>query len=246
MSSSIEKCMVEVMHFLSDAFPNQAILKGGMELRLMDCPRFTNDLDYIFIPYELKKNAAEILMNALSQFPDAKIKSTVHSTCIRFLIEKDTTTIQLEVNVAMTCKSEPVSTSSLAVKNGFLPRVIRAMSLPVALSHKLAAWNERGLIRDLYDMTFLTNILGIKLDPGTLYDRLQNVHYRYKMKFQKNQMPISVFIAKLTSASQKLTQDAIDKELKDYLSKEELPGLDKKIKVAINTIAGDLESMFPI
>jgi hypothetical protein len=43
-TDEIEKLMIEVIHFLSDQFPNQAILKGGMELRLIDCPRYTNDL----------------------------------------------------------------------------------------------------------------------------------------------------------------------------------------------------------
>jgi predicted nucleotidyltransferase component of viral defense system len=37
--------MVWLINFLADRFGNKAILKGGMELRLLDCPRYTNDID---------------------------------------------------------------------------------------------------------------------------------------------------------------------------------------------------------
>jgi hypothetical protein len=36
-----------------------------MELRLLDCPRYTNDLDYVFIPFASKKEVSKILADAL-------------------------------------------------------------------------------------------------------------------------------------------------------------------------------------
>lgn len=232
--------MVEIMHFLADAFPNQAILKGGMELRLLDCPRYTNDLDYVFIPFESKKDVAELIADTLRQIPGVNIQTMMHSTCIRFLIEKEQVKVQLEVNVDKKCSSEALSTSSIASANQILPRIIRGMSFPVALGHKLAAWNERGLIRDLFDIAFMVNILNINPDLDILKSRLENVNYRIKSKVNKKKMTISEFSDKLLSTSQHLTQDAVEKELRDYLSPEELPGLEKKIKIAINKITAVL------
>lgn len=241
MSRSIEKLMVEIMHLLADTFPNQAILKGGMELRLLDCPRYTNDLDYVFIPFESKKDVSELIANALKQIPGANVQVMMHSTCIRYLIEKDTIRVQLEVNVDKYCKSEALSTSSLASGNKLLPRIIRGMSFPVSLAHKLAAWNERGLIRDLYDIAFMVNVLNVYPDQDILKNRLENVNYRSKMKTGKKKMTISEFVDKLLSASQNLTQEAIETELCDYLALEEMSGLEKKIKVAVNKIVTDFE-----
>lgn len=45
-----EGLMVWLMNYLADTFGHSAILKGGMELRLLYCPRHTNDIDYVFIP----------------------------------------------------------------------------------------------------------------------------------------------------------------------------------------------------
>ena len=42
------------------------------------------------------------------------------------------------------------------------------MSYNQLLSHKLAAWNERELIRDLYDSYFLYDVLDEKPDIGIL------------------------------------------------------------------------------
>lgn len=239
-NSTVEKLMVEIMHFLADTFPNQAILKGGMELRLLDCPRYTNDLDYVFIPFESKNDVAELIANALGQIPGVNIQTTMHSTCIRFLIEKERVKVQLEVNVAKNCNSEALSTASLASGNQLLPRIIRGMSFPVSLAHKLAAWNERGLIRDLFDIAFMVNILNIPPDLDVLRNRLENVNYRFKSKVNKKKMTINEFAEKLLLASQLLTQTTVETELRDYLSPEELPGLEKKIKIAVHKIVENL------
>jgi predicted nucleotidyltransferase component of viral defense system len=240
INSTTEKLMVEIMHFLADTFPNQAILKGGMELRLLDCPRYTNDLDYVFIPFESKKDVAELIANALGQIPGTNIQIMMHSTCIRFQIEKEHVKVQLEVNVDKNCSSEALSTASLASGNQLLPRIIRGMSFQVSLAHKLAAWNERGLIRDLFDIAFMVNILNIQPDLDVLSNRLENVNYRFKSKVNKKKMTINEFAEKLLSVSQHLTQSEVETELRDYLSQEELPGLEKKIKIAVHKIVANL------
>jgi hypothetical protein len=52
------------------------------------------------------------------------------------------------------------------------------MDFSVALSHKLAAWNERRLLRDLYDAYFLYKMVGVLPDKKILMRRLAKVDSR--------------------------------------------------------------------
>ena len=71
-----QSLMVWLINFIADKFGNSAILKGGMELRLLDCPRFTNDLDFIFVPYSSKKDVSKIVIEALNKVPDLAVRHT--------------------------------------------------------------------------------------------------------------------------------------------------------------------------
>ena len=55
-------------------------------------------------------------------------------------------------------------------------------------------------------------------------------------------MTFSDFTSKLSDAITNLTQISIEAELKDYFAPEELPGLDKKIKVGVHRIIDFLQS----
>jgi len=240
--SETEKLMLTVMNLFADRFPAQAILKGGMELRLVDCPRYTNDINYIFVPYASKNEIRDTVANALKEISTAAVETSVHSTCIRYRIERNNTAILIEINVAEECNSEPLSTGSLAIRNNELPRIIRGMRFDVALAHKLAAWNERNLIRDLYDASFMTNTFNIYPETETLRKRLSHIVSRHKTKVRIRSMTIPEFIPVLSAAGATLTQQHINEELRDYFAPEELPGLDKKIKTGISRIVHFLES----
>ena len=72
--ASAERLFLWVVHRFSELFGAQAILKGGMALRLLDCPRSTTDLDYIFVPFESKRDIESELRAALGDrapFEDA-------------------------------------------------------------------------------------------------------------------------------------------------------------------------------
>jgi len=60
-------------------------------------------------------------------------------------------------------------------KDGQPARIIRMMSASWALAHKLAAWNERRLLRDLYDCYFFVARLGELPDIGELRNRLAKI-----------------------------------------------------------------------
>ena len=52
---STKALLAWIVDFFAVNFGNSAILKGGMSLRLMHSPRYTNDVDYIFVPFGSKK-----------------------------------------------------------------------------------------------------------------------------------------------------------------------------------------------
>lgn len=237
-----EKLMLTVMNLFADRFSAHAILKGGMELRLVDCPRYTNDIDYIFVPYTSKNEIKDAITGALKEIKDFTVDVSVHSTCIRYRIQRRDIGIQIEVNVAERCPSEPLSTGSLASRVNQLPRIIRGMRFDTALAHKLAAWNERGLVRDLYDVSFMINTFGTLPDMDTLRKRLSQINYRRKTKKQSRRMTIAEFIDTLNKAREILSQQKVQNDLRDYFAPEELPGLEKKIKTGLGKITDFLES----
>jgi predicted nucleotidyltransferase component of viral defense system len=223
-----EGLMVLIINHLADKFATNAILKGGMELRLLDCPRFTNDLDYVFVPYSSKKTIKDLIYNALKEIPNCDVSYSVNSKCIRYLVIHETIRVQIEINVALECKSQELTTSSLARPKNQPIKIIRVMELSCALAHKLAAWNERGLVRDLFDAYYLAVILQVTPDKDVLLHRLGRIENRHGSG-KKASMSLSVFIEKLKAESTRLNQKIIENELRDYLTISELPGLDKKI-----------------
>lgn len=239
---SQESLMIRLINHLSEVFGSHAILKGGMVLRLMDCPRSTNDLDYVFIPYQSKKDIVPLIRQALERLPDTRVEVKLHSTHARFLVThtgaRGTFRAQIEASVAKSCPAEPLSTGSLSLRNGEPPHVVTIMRLDVALAHKLAAWNERGLARDLYDAYFLFRHLGKLPDRKTLSERLSDIVYAKSIKTKggTRQMTLEEFCAKLQSAVRDLNERAFEREIGDYLAPQELPGLCGKVKIALTQL----------
>jgi predicted nucleotidyltransferase component of viral defense system len=230
-----EGLMVWIINLLADKFGSNAILKGGMQLRLVDCPRFTNDLDYVFVPFASKKEIKDRILKTLGEPPGLNVSYTTNSKCIRYLVAYENIKVQVEVNVAIECDSEEMSTSMLAKSKNQQGRIIRVMNFNTALAHKLAAWNERDLIRDLYDAYYLFVVLHAKPDLLVLKQRLARVESR-KKNIKPTAMSIDSFIAKLEFTANNLTAEMVKNELKDYMQLEELAGLDKKIIGGISKI----------
>ena len=238
---TFDELTVFIINKFAEIFGNHAILKGGMVFKLLGSPRYTNDIDYVFIPYKSKNEIKDNIFNELNKlFPD-KVSYNVHSKCIRYIISSNNIKIQVEVNVDIECDSTELSTISLAKMNNQTGRIIRAMSYNQLLSHKLAAWNERELIRDLYDSYFLYDVLDEKPDIGILKKRLSKIEPA-KGKEGIKSMTLGEFISKIEMHVKQLTFDDVSSELKDYLNQEELISLDKKIKIAIKNIISDLKS----
>ncbi len=137
-----DSLFVWIMHRIQEVFQDHAVLKGGMALRLLDSPRSTNDLDYIFTPYASKKDILGDLKDIVDEIPDTKIDISLHSKSIRVNIFHSKVSTQIKADVDSACKSQAISTSFYARRVNEPARVIRIMDFSTALAHKLAAWNE--------------------------------------------------------------------------------------------------------
>lgn len=229
---SQEDLMAWIMNQLAAKLPGHAILKGGMLLRLLDSPRSTNDLDYVFIPYKSKKDVLPLIEKALLELEGVNISATFNSKALRIIVTHGKYSVQVEANTAENCPSEEMSTSALAQKAGLLPRIIRVMRYDVALAHKLAAWNERDLVRDLYDTYFLHSHLRIVPDEATLKARLEKINPA-KNKPPAKSMTRAEFLGKLEARAEALTQDEVEEELRPILAAEDLAGLALRIKTGV-------------
>ncbi len=84
--ATTEKLLLWIMHRFSEVFAQHAILKGGMALRLFDCPRSTTDIDYVFVPFTSKNDIVADVRRTLNELEDARIDLELHSKMLRATI----------------------------------------------------------------------------------------------------------------------------------------------------------------
>lgn len=233
---TLDSVIVWLMHRISEEFQDHAILKGGMALRLLNCPRSTNDIDYIFIPYSSKKEIMGGLNKILNEIPNAKIEKNMNSKAVKILIHLSKISLQIEASVSKECKAIAMSTNALASTVNQLGKIVKVMTLDVALSHKLAAWNERRLMRDLYDVYYIYQVIGEGPDLETLKARLNKIESRLPKLKRIKKMSIDEFCSELKNNVNNITEDSIRRELSPLLDEVEIVGLDKKLKVTINKL----------
>lgn len=237
-----EDLMVWVMHRFSQTFGEHAIIMGGMALRLLDSPRATNDIDYVFVPYKSKKEVVSKVREILGELEGADVKVSLHSTMLRADIRIDSAAIQIEASVEVSCSAIPIATGGFAREQGRPSQIVRIMSLDTALAHKLAAWNERRLARDLYDCYFLASRLGESPDMAVLRKRLSNVRSQLPKLRRKQSMSLLDLAKELRQEAEVITQKRLADGLSGLLPNEEMAGLAPRVKAALNTLAEQIES----
>jgi len=230
-----------IMERFAEEFADHAILKGGLALRLLDSPRSTTDIDYVFVPYRSKRDIRADIESVLGELEDATVEIERHSRMLRAEIRIDEAAIQLEANVAETCPSIPMSTGGFAQTEGRSPVVVRIMSPASALAHKLAAWNERRLLRDLFDCTFYVARLGVWPDGEVLDTRLASVDSRIPALRSIRSMTRASLAAALRTALGDLDEARIHAELGGLLPEVELAGLELRMRAAATRLAEWLE-----
>ena len=205
-----------------------------MVLRVLGSPRLTNDLDYVFVPYKSKKDIVDEILTCLRSIEGADLEYSLNSKCLRVILTVDQTTIQIEAKVAMEVETTTTSTRLFSSQFNLPPRIIHVVDTDVALANKLAAWNERRLVRDIYDVWFL---LRMNATPATvtLAKRLQKPIYSRLVKKQ-DYFPgetCSEFYDFIRAKAAELSDKQIADELSDYLAPDETAGLALLFRAAL-------------
>lgn len=236
-----ETLFLWIMHRFADVFKDHAILKGGMALRLIDSPRSTTDIGYVFVPHSSKQEIRAKVESVLGEIADAELTIELHSKMMRAEIRVDGAAIQLEANVAMECKSIPISTAAVAQQLGRPARVVRIMSPDWAHAHKLAAWNERRLLRDLYDVYFFAARLDELPDGEVLDRRLAGISSKIPALARRRVMTRAELASELRRELSDLSQEGVNAALAGLLPGEELAGLVPRMRAACIRVAEWLE-----
>jgi len=221
-----QQLLARVLDLFARKFDRKAVLRGGMVLRVLGSPRLTNDLDYVFVPYKSKKDIVDEILVCLRSIEGAKLDYSLNSKCLRIVLTVDQTRIQIESKVAMDVRTMTASTRLFSSQFNLPPRIIHVMDINVALANKMAAWNERRLIRDIYDIWFLLQ-MNAKPDEATLEARLARPVYSTLVK-QKDHFAgrtCQMFYDYLRDHVARLSDEQIRQELSDYLPPGESDGL---------------------
>jgi predicted nucleotidyltransferase component of viral defense system len=239
---SQEALLVWLIGFFAEKFHHHAILKGGMVLRLLESPRSTNDADFVFVPYSSRKDLQEDVRAALDGVPELRWSDRLDSRAWRLSVRHGGQSAQVEITVAEACASFPISTGPLARTHGLPGNIVRAMDLSVALSNKLAAWNERHLWRDVLDLWFLHSVQRTALDYPTLDARLEKVVGRKGKPKRMTRLELAQSLRRTASG---ITRDAVEQELSDTLPATDLVGIEVRLATALGRLAQDLEDSGP-
>lgn len=240
--TSADGLFLWVLHRFAEVFEEHAVLKGGIALRLYDCPRSTTDVDYVFVPFRSKTEIVGRIERVLREVDGAKVHIAAHSKMVRASLQIEGVGIQIEANVSQECDSTAMPTADFARSLGQPSRIVRVMAPDTSLAHKLAAWNERRLLRDLYDAWFLSTRIGAKPDRAVLDKRLGKIESRHPAVAGKKKMKRAEFAAELRAAAESIDERAMRQELAPLLPPGELPGLLPRLRGAIVRLAEQLET----
>jgi predicted nucleotidyltransferase component of viral defense system len=229
-----QELLARVLDLFAQKFDKKAVLRGGMVLRVLGSPRLTNDLDYVFVPYKSKKDIVEEILTCLQSIEGAKLRHSLNSKCLRVILTVDQTTIQVEAKVAMDVETSTASTRLFTSQFNLPPRIIHVVDTNIALANKMAAWNERRLIRDIYDIWFLLQMQAVP-DRPTLEKRLRKPSYSRLIKKQDHfpGRACSEFYDFIRAYTAKLSDEQIADELADYLPPQEMTGLALLFRAAL-------------
>lgn len=226
--------LIKIVDLFARRFDRRAVLRGGMVLRILGCERWTNDLDYLFVPHESKKEIVDEVLEVLNDLTGATTRYSLNSQCLRVVVEMDGVSVQVEIKVATEAHVLAVSNAALARTYQLPPRLIAVIDHADALSNKLAAWNERRLARDLYDIWFFLS-LGIRPNTSVLKERLRNPRYSKLLK-RAEQFPgseVNEFYVFLREHVKRMDENVIVAELESYLPIDRLAGFKMMLMAAL-------------
>jgi predicted nucleotidyltransferase component of viral defense system len=223
-----EELLAWVINFFADEFGNNAVIRGGMALRLLNSPRYTNDIDYIFVPFKSKNELKSLIEKKLSDVNGPEFSISLNSKVMVVNINYRSQSCQVEISAKNECESLAMSSSAVASPYGMPSKIVRIVEPSAAFAHKIAAWNERELLRDLFDVYQYKAMLKVKPKLEILRQRLAKPRSYPNVNPAKDLMELKEKI--LTAAGNLSEQDV--QELKPLLPEAELAGLHIRIAVA--------------
>jgi len=232
---------VWVLHRFAEVFEEHAVLKGGIALRLLGCPRMTTDIDYVFVPYASKLDIAPRIEQVLRELDGADVAVAQHSKMLRARLHVDGAAIQIEANAEREYPARALPTGTFARTQGRPSRLVRVETLERALANKLAAWNERRLLRDLYDVYYLAGPLGARPDLDALFGRLASVESRLPRLRKRRSMTLAELLQALRVEVTALGDDRLHDELAPVLPGDELEGLVGRLRAGVIQVIDRLE-----
>jgi predicted nucleotidyltransferase component of viral defense system len=237
-----EELLIRIIHFLAEKFKTEIALEGGMLLRLLGCPRSTQDVDYVLRSSQSKKVLAERLRRIFSQWDEIEIVAVKLNSRGVFLDVETTEKPFLKANIEIKVQAElglPIessSTAAVAREHKLDARVVSIVALAEAFSNKIAAALERTSARDLYDLS--------QFEPLSAYD-VVTLRKRFSTLSVSRGKPRSITFQEASRMLRKrieaLTELDLERELYPLLPPAQRRGLLLIIKAAVARIAARLE-----
>jgi predicted nucleotidyltransferase component of viral defense system len=231
-----EELLVRLLNHLAEKLKDRMILKGGMLLRLLESPRPTQDLDFVFVSKESRKVLVKEIVAAIEEIEGMQVtRQDLNSRGIFIDVReeagKNKATLEIDVAPAPHLPPEPISTARLSSRYSLAGHVVSAMALPEAFAHKIAACLERGVTRDLYDLFLLEPMTSF--DEGTLRARLDRLEIDRSKPRKVSAQEASELLKKRLDD---LTEERLREELYPLLPAENRMGLLTLIRAAVSRI----------
>ena len=106
--SEIESLLSAIITLFTDEFGSGAILRGGMVLQLLDSPRLTNHLDYLFVLFQSKNEITKIELDNFFAFLRYQVESLsndeVDQELGALLPKEELLGLELKMKKAIMCK----------------------------------------------------------------------------------------------------------------------------------------------
>ncbi len=239
-----EELLVRIMHALGEKFRKDLVLKGGMLLRLLNCPRSTQDVNYIWLSTESRKVLARQVEQVFSGMPEIVLDAIALNSRGVFIdvASRDNPQIRGKIEItsqeSLNLPSEGISTSALAGAFSLTGRIISTIALPEAFAHKIAASIERDVARDLYDLSQFEPLCSF--DVPTLRDRLGRLEIN---RTKPRAISFQDAAKKLRDKIETVSEESLERELAPLLPEHQRKGLSLLIRAALSRIAAQVESV---
>lgn len=241
-STSNEKLLVSLLNLLAERLKDRLILKGGMLLRLLECPRYTKDLDFCFLSKESKKILMKEVVSALYGESNWKVtRQDLNSRGI-FIdvldrVSQAEATLEISVIPSTHLPPEPVSTAKVAELYSLSGRVVRVMAPAEAFSNKIAACLERSVGRDLYDLSLFEPMT--TFDVSTLEDRFSRLEIDRSKPKKITWDEAAALLQKRLDA---FTEERLRAEVFPLIPRDHQPGLLLIIRASVSRIIQRINS----